>query len=364
MSKIETKAKTEKRTMTKIEYIGMTLLILSALGLLFKPDHIAGIFDAMVAKAWGIFGVYIFDKNIGAAIIASTMVGRILERLGFTDALMRVFVPIMRLTGVNSAVVVPGVYNILGDVNAAGRIGGPVLLKAGATRDEQKIAIATLVQAPNSFSIFMLGILALSLAGIKVFPVVIVTLFLPLIIVPFILRLTIWRDTKAVTLEDLPRFTPDTPPMPTVFNAAKEGAELVFLLIIPAGVVIFCIIGALEYVGIWQHVDGVITTILSALSIEPSSGATTILVANTLAMGNLAAALKETAIAPALVLGSFVLACSGFPLQVPFGQIPVVWSQTTDLNEKECMKAAVLGLLIRLLTAVAAAYFLTPFVLK
>jgi hypothetical protein len=29
------------------------------------------------------------------------------------------------------------VYNILGDINAAGRIAGPILVKAGATKDEQ-----------------------------------------------------------------------------------------------------------------------------------------------------------------------------------------------------------------------------------
>lgn len=352
-----------KRITTTIEYVGMGLVVLSLIGLLFAPDKIAGMFDAMVNKAWSILDVYIFGKSIGAAIIVSTITGRVLERLGFTDALMRVFVPIMRLVGVNSSVVVPGVYNILGDVNAAGRIAGPVLVKAGATKDEQKIAIATLVQAPCSFSIFMLGMLALTLAGIKVFPVIILTLFLPLVLIPLILKLTIWKNTKAVNLEDLPRFTPNTPALPTIFNAAREGAELVFLLIIPAGIVIFAIIGALDFLGIWQHVDGVLTAFLSALSIEPISGATTILVSNTLAMGNLVSALKEAPIAPALVLGSFVLANSGFPFQVPFGQIPVVWSQVTDLNEKEAMQAATIGVVIRLISAVIAAYVLTPFVI-
>ena len=34
-------------------------------------------------------------------------------------------------------------------------------MKAGCTRDEQKIAIATLTNAPASFSIMVLGIIAL-----------------------------------------------------------------------------------------------------------------------------------------------------------------------------------------------------------
>lgn len=349
MAKINENPQKGPRTMDTIEYVGISLVILSLLGLFFIPDQIAGMFDAMVNKAWGMFGTYIHAKNLGAAIMTSVLIGRILERLGFTDALMRIFVPIMKVIGVNSAIVVPGVYNILGDVNAAGRIAGPVLIKAGATRDEQKIAIATMVQAPCSFSIFMLGMLALSMAGIKVFPVVILTLFLPLVLIPLLLKLTIWRDTKAVNLTDLPKFTPNTPPIPTIFNAAREGAELVFLLILPAAVVIFAMIGALEYVGIWQHVGGFISAMLAKLSIDPATGTSTILVAGTLAMAQMVEALKEAPVAQALVLGSFVLANSGFPLQVPFGQIPAVWAQSSELNEKEAMGAAALGCVIRLI---------------
>ncbi|MFW6149540.1 MAG: hypothetical protein ACOC6D_06760 [Atribacterota bacterium] len=353
--------KKEKRKIETIEYVGIVLFVLALIGLFFASDQIAGIFNAMFNKAFGIFDVFIFGKNIGAAIIVSVMTGRILERLGFTDALMRIFIPIMKYVGVNSAIVVPGVYNILGDVNAAGRIAAPVLVKAKATKDEQKIAIATMVQAPCSFSIFMLGMLALSLAGISVFPVVIITLFLPLVLVPFILKF-FWRDTRAVQLTELPKFTPDTPPLPTIFNAAREGAELLFLLIVPAAVVIFAIIGALEYIGIWQHLDGILTSIMHLFKIEPITGALTVLVSNTLAMGQLVNMLGEQSIAPALVLGSFVLANSGFPLQVPFGQIPAVWATISDLNEKEAMQAAVLGVVIRLFSAALAAYLLTPLV--
>ena len=154
MAKLEAEIGSKKRVITGIEYLGLGLVVLSLFGLFYKANVIAGVFDAMVANAYTIFRVFIFGNwsqgqwtpsTVGVAIIVSVMVGRILERLGFTDALMRIFVPITRYFGVNSAVVIPAVYNILGDINAAGRIAGPILKKAGATKDEQKIAIATMV---------------------------------------------------------------------------------------------------------------------------------------------------------------------------------------------------------------------------
>ncbi len=364
MSKPEMEiAQKNRKELQTIEYVGLGLVALALVGLFFGANQVAETFDAMVNKAYEIIQVYISARTIGAAIIVSVMIGRILERLGFTDALMRIFVPIMKYIGVNSSVVIGVIYNILGDVNASGRIAAPVLMKAGATKDEQKIAIATLCQAQPSFSVFMLGILALTLANITVFPVIIVALFVPIVLVPFLLRITIWRDTKAVPLEDLPRFTPSTPGLQTVFGGAKEGAELVFLFIIPAGIVIFAAIGALEYFGIWQPFNAALTAFMTRLSIEPITGVLTIVVSNTLAMGTLVDMLRESAIAPHLVIGSFVLACSGFPLQVIFGQIPAVWAPLTDLSERECMVAAVVGSLFRLAYAVVVAIVLTPLVI-
>ncbi|MBS4023015.1 MAG: hypothetical protein KGZ79_11465 [Dethiobacter sp.] len=371
MTQPEVKTTPAKRAMTTMEFVGIGLIILSLVGLLFKPNTIAGVFDAMVNNAYVIFRVFIFGNwnngvwspsTVGVAIIVSVMVGRILERLGFTDALLRIFVPIMKYIGVNSAVTIPAVYNILGDINAAGRIAGPILVKAKATKDEQKIAIATMVQSQQSFSTFMLGLLAMTAVGIKVFPVVILVLFLPLIVVPLILRFTIYRDTKAVSLDDLPHFTPATPPIPTLFGAAREGAELLFMLIIPAGVVIFAIIGGLDFLGVWAPVRDALTGMLTAFSIHPDTGILSILVSPTLAMGILSGTLaaNAAAVAPRLVLGSFVLASSGFPFSVIFGQIPAVWGSCTDLNEKEAMGAAVLGAVMRLATAAVIALVLAP----
>ncbi len=371
MTQPEVKTTPAKRAFTTMEYVGMGLVILSMAGLLFKPAAIAGVFDAMVNNAYVIFRVFIFGNwtdgvwtpsVVGVAIIVSVMIGRILERLGFTDALMRIFVPIMRYFGVNSAVTIPAVYNILGDINAAGRIAGPILVKAGATKDEQKIAIATMVQSQQSFSTFMLGLLAMTAVGIKVFPVIVLVVFLPLIVVPLILRFTIYRQTKAVSLEELPRFTPTTPPIPTIFGAAREGAELLFLLIIPAGVVIFALIGGLDFLGVWAPVRNALTGMLSAFSIHADTGILSILVSPTLAMGILSSTVtaNAAAVAPRLVLGSFVLASSGFPFSVIFGQIPAVWGTCTDLNEKEAMGAAVLGAVMRLATAALVAVVLAP----
>ena len=192
---------------------------------------------------------------------------------------MRIFVPLMKVIGVNAAVAVPSVYNILGDINAAGRIGGPILKKSKATKDEQKIAIATMMQSQSSFAIFVFGLIALNAAKVSVWVVVFLAVFLPVLLTPLLLRLTIWRDTKAVSLEDLPRFTPETGFLPTIFNAAKEGAELLFLLIIPSCAVVFAAIGALDHFGLWTGIQAGINTMLNAFNIHAETGSVSILVA-------------------------------------------------------------------------------------
>jgi len=359
---INTQEANVKRKISKIEYVGIALVILSLLGLFFKSGSIAGFFDKMVENSYSVFQVFIFGtwtdgsyepSTVGLAIIVSVIVGRVLERLGFTDALVRIFTPVMKYIGVNSTVVVPAIYNILGDINAAGRIAGPVLKTAGATKDEQKIAIATMVQSQQSFATFMLGLLVMSIAGLKVFPVIIISQFLPLILSPLILRFTIYRNTKAVSISDLPTFTPDTPFATTLFGSAREGAELLFLLIIPAAVVVYSIIGGLDFLGIWQPINQGISTLLSAFSIDPESGMLSIFVAPTLAMAILKNTLEANpqAVSQAMVLGSVVLAASGFPLSVIFGQIPSTWASCTDLTEREAMGAAVIGSIMRILTA-------------
>jgi hypothetical protein len=353
---------TSKRSISKIEYVGLALVALSLIGLLFSSDSVAGFFDKMVENSYVVFQVFIFGtwsngvyepSTVGLAVIVSVIVGRILERLGFTDALIRIFTPVMKYIGVNSTVVIPAIYNILGDINAAGRIAGPVLISAGATKDEQKIAVATMVQSQQSFATFMLGLLVMSMVGIRVFPVILITQFLPLILVPLILRLTIYRNTKSVPFSELPKFTPDTPIMGTLFGSAREGAELLFLLIIPAAVVVYSVIGGLDFLGIWAPINQGISKLLSFFSIDPESGMLSVLVSPTLAMAILKTTLEANpeAVSKAMVLGSVVLGASGFPLSVIFGQIPSTWADCTELTEREAMGAAVLGSIMRILTA-------------
>jgi hypothetical protein len=184
-----------RRKIAPVEWVGIALVVLSMVGLLFGSGGIAGTFDAMVNKVNSVIVKNFITGTVGMAMIVSVMTGRVLERLGFTDALIRIFMPIARWLNIHPAVIIPGVYNILGDINAAGRITGPMLKKSGATKDEQKIAVATMVQSEQSFSTFMLGMMAMSIAGVKVFPVVILAIFLPLILVPALLKLTIWRKT-------------------------------------------------------------------------------------------------------------------------------------------------------------------------
>lgn len=348
----------EQKKHFNMEHVGLALVAVILVLLLFKPEWIGGSFTSMLDKVKPIIVDVFLNGSVGVAIILSVMTGRILEKLGFTDALMRLFVPITRKLGVNSSVVIPGVYNILGDINAAGRIGGPILKQARATKDEQKIAIATMVQSQQSFSCFMLGLVALSIAGIHAFPLVVLTIFAPLVVVPFILSKTIWRDTKAVSLEDLPSFTPRTPLFTTMFNGAKEGAEVLFLIVIPAIAVIYGIIGFLDYMGIWQYAESGLSTFLGWIGVDPKIGITAIMASPTLAM----AQLQEiaTQLDPRLVVGAFVLASSGLPLSDIFAQIPAIWSANSDLTPSEALKAAVIGIVMRLVTVALIAYGVTP----
>lgn len=357
----EVNSQVKKRVMKKIEYVGFVFVFLALIALLY-PEPVAGAFTAAAKKVKSIAFDAFLMNIVGWAIICGVIMGRLLERAGFTDALVRIFIPLTQRIGVNPAVILPAIYHIIGDINAAGKIAGPIVKKAGATKDEQKIAIATMVQSQQSFSTFMLGLVCLTAAKINAFPIVILAIFLPLVIVPFILKHTLYRDTKAVSLEDLPAFTPETPWLSVLFGAAREGAEVLFLIVIPAAAAVFSIIGALEYTGIWQVIQGWLGIALSCLSIDVETGIVSVLASPTLAMGMLTK--TAAALSPKLVVGSFVLAASGFPLGVIFGQIPMIWKGVSDLSEAEAAKAACVGIVMRIVTAYLIAEFVTPLVLK
>lgn len=360
----------DRKKWKPIEWVGLILFIAFLACIFFAHEQFSGAFNAMFTKSYKMFEFYLFGTSmLGATIVVSIMTGRILERLGFTDALMRLFLPIMKYLKINAAVVVAIIYNILGDVNAAGKIAGPVVMKAGCTRDEQKIAIATLCNAPCSFSIVVLSIIALSTAGINPFPVLIVGVFLPVFVVPAFLRL-FWRDTKAADIKDLPRFTPDTGAMDLIFGSAREGVTTVVTLILPAGCAVYAIVGLLEYFGIWQVIVAGMTVVLETIGIEPTTGIQTITVAGTLAsktLGQMVSPATADAAAGALfallddpnvkkmIVGSAVLANSSWPIQVPLGQIPAVWSGVVDLKTGEIIKCALIGCFVRIVYAALCA---------
>lgn len=351
--------KTARSKWHAFEVIGILLVFASLIILLFAPGSLSKLFDTIIKEVKPIVVDIFLTSEVGIAIIVSVIVGRLLERLGFTDGLIRIFVPIMKWLKINPSVIIPSVYNILGDINAAGKISGPILVKANATKAEQKIAVATMIQSPQSFATFVLGLIALSVFNINAFPLVILSIFVPIIVIPFILSKTIYRDTKRVELEELPRFTPTTKFLQTIFSSAKEGAELLFLIIIPAVAAVFFFIGALKFIGAWGVIESSLSSILTFLSIEPSTGIVSILAAPTLAVAQLAN-LANT-IDPRLIVGAFVIANSGLPLSVIFGQIPITWAETSSLNEKEALGAAIIGMVLRLITACILGYFLTPF---
>lgn len=340
------------------EVIGILLVVCSLVFLLFFPNSLSNLFDTIIKEVKPIVVDIFLTSEVGIAIIVSVIVGRLLERLGFTDGLIRMFVPIMKWFKINPSVIIPSVYNILGDINAAGKISGPILVKANATKAEQKIAVATMIQSPQSFATFVLGLIALTAFGINAFPLVILSIFVPIIIVPFILSKVIYRDTKRVDLEELPRFTPNTKFLQTIFSSAKEGTELLFLIIIPAVTAVFFFIGVLKFLGVWSIVESNLASILTFLSIEPGTGIVSILAAPTLAVAQLAE--LASTVDPRLIVGSFVLANSGLPLSVIFGQVPVTWAETSSLNEREVLVAAVIGIILRIITACLLGYFLTP----
>lgn len=352
-------SKVSRKKWRTIEVVGLCLVILSFIILLVSPNSLSELFDSITKQVFPIVVNVFLVSEVGVAIIVSVIVGRILERLGFTDALIRIFIPIMKVLKINPSVIIPSVYNVLGDINAAGAISGPVLVKAKATKAEQKIAIATMIQSPQSFATLVLGLVALAKFNISALPLVIVSIFLPIVLVPLILSKTIYKDTKAVELEELPRFTPETKVLDTLFSSAKEGTYLLLLVIIPAVAAVFTVIGILDYFGIWSVLSNVMSSCLQWLQIEPATGIVSVLASPTLAMAQLS---EMSNVAPALVVGGFILANSGMPLSVLLGQIPVTWKENSDLDEKEALKAAMLGAVIRILSCLIIAFLLTPLI--
>ncbi|MEL7602574.1 MAG: hypothetical protein AAGU77_05395 [Bacillota bacterium] len=339
----------QTKNMPKMTIVGLCLFAAAMLALFFAPNSLNVGFQAMVKRAHPVVIETGILSTMSVSIVISVIMGRVLERLGFTDALMRLFMPIGKLLKFNAAVLIPAIYNILGDINAAGRIAGPILVKSKATLDEKKLAIFTMVQSEQSFSTFMLGLGCLTLAGARVFAVVVIAIFLPLFICPLIGRYLLYKDCKPVEIEDLPIFTPNTPFLNSVFAAGQEGMNTLFFLVLPAFAVVFGLIGLLENIGVWQYVQNAIVAMLNFLNIDSNSGLLSIMASPTLAMTKLVD--YAATIDPKLVIGSFVLGASGFPLSVIIGQIPLIWSNSCEMKPADALKPALIGIVFRILTA-------------
>ncbi|WP_269758250.1 hypothetical protein [Thalassobacillus sp. C254] len=117
----------------------------------------------------------------------------------------------------------------------------------------------------------------------------------------------------------------------------------------------------MNYIGIWSGIEAGLTIFLSALSIHPETGILSILASPTLGMAELTEV--AASLDPILVIGSFILASSGLPLSAVFGQIPVIWAANSDLNEREAMSAALLGIGLRFVTIFLIVVLLGPFLL-
>src|SRR5699024_6064080 len=142
------------------------------------------------------------------------------------------------------------------------------------------------------------------------------------------------------------------------FSSAKEGTRVLFLVIIPAVVVVFILIGILRFAGIWQPIEAGMASLFTMLSIEADTGITSFLVAPTLAVPDLANV--ASSVDARLIVGSSVLSNSGLAIYVRIGQIPAIWAESSALLEKEVIGAALIGMVIRIVTACILGFFLTP----
>src|SRR5699024_9635186 len=99
------------------------VIILIALAVLFLTlVSLSKMFDTIFKEVTPVVVDTFLTSEVGMAVIVSVVIGRLLERLGFTDGLIRLFVPVMRWMKINPAVIIPSAYNLLGAINAAGTL--------------------------------------------------------------------------------------------------------------------------------------------------------------------------------------------------------------------------------------------------
>lgn len=343
--------------------VGLIIFLIFMVALLIVPQHVAGIFSAMSKKAFE-FGVQNYIMSvIAGSIIVSIMVARLLERGGVTDAMIKLFTPVSKLLKVNPTTLVPGIYNFIGDVNAAGKITAPILQNAGTTKDEKKIAIATMMQMSPAFGAFLIGINLLAAGHVNAFFVIVMVYLVPLFLVPLILRCTIYRKCEYKdVMKEIPSFTPkEKSVVDTIFNGAIEGADTLIRLIMPTCCAVFAIVAVLEYINVWPTIEAGFQWVLALCNIEPTTGITSLLVSGIIGMPPLIEMIQGgAAISPGMVVSSmmFGAACMNFVL--PLVQIPILWNKGTDLKFGEAIQATIVGWIVRMAYCAIMGYLIVP----
>ncbi len=351
------------RTWNGISILGVALFLAFMLALLLIPEHVAGLFTAMAEKAFkNGFNIYLLS-SVGAGIVVSVVIGRLLERGGVTDGLVKLFTPIAKLLKINPTTLVPGIYNFLGDVNAAGRITAPILQNAGATRDEKKIAIATMLQLPPAFGAFLYGIKLLAVGQINAFIVVVLGCLVPLFLVPLVLRFTIYRNCQYKdVMKEIPSFTPKGKNVvDTVFEGAIEGADVLIRLILPTTCAIFAVVAALEYFSVWPYIEKTFMALLSLCNIEPTTGMRTLLISGAVGQPALIQMIEEgTAVAPSMIVSSMLFGSACMQFVLPLCQVPIVWKKGTDLSFGQALQACLVSWVLRMAWIALVGYVIAP----
>lgn len=350
----------------KTSITGLIVFILFLLALLVFPQHVAGIFSAMSAKAFN-FGLTTYLlTTIAGSVIVSVMSGRLLEKAGVTDALVKLFTPVSRLLKINPTVLVPGIYNFIGDVNAASKITSPILANSGTTKHEKMIAIATEVQFAAAFGALLQGIYLLAAGGVNAFLMILLAYILPLFLVPLILRCTIYRKCEyRDVMESIPSFTPKGKSwVDTIFGGVIEGADVLIRLIMPTTCGIYAIVAVLEYVHAWPYIESAFQWVLALCNIEPVTGMNSLLISGIVGMPQLTAIIEEgtQVISQGMVASSFMFGAACMNFVLPCVQIPMIWNQNTDLTFGEAFGAAISGWVLRLILCALVGYVIIPII--
>lgn len=82
---------------TLFDIIGILLVVLSIVLLFLAPDSLSQLFDTIIKDVKSVVVDTFLTGEVGIAVIVSVIIGRILERMGFTDGLIRILIPIMKV---------------------------------------------------------------------------------------------------------------------------------------------------------------------------------------------------------------------------------------------------------------------------